>query len=479
VVTDEQGHAKTSASPFYAGGGFGPSDIQSAYQLPVAGGKGRIVALIGGGGYANAESDLAVYRQMYNLPACSTANGCFEKVDQHGGTSYPPDNPDWDAETALDLDMASAACPDCSLLLVLADSSNLDDLGAAVDQAAKMGAFAISNSYGFDEDSSVTSAEAHYTHPGILITASTGDNGTGPHYPATGAGVLAVGGTSLSHGGGGRGWTETAWSGGGSACSGFIAKPFWQNDTGGCTMRVEADVSAVADPMTGVAVYEGRWGVMGGTSVATPLVAGAFALLGVSDLSYPWKHPESFNDVTSGSNGSCSMDYVCNAGKGYDGPTGWGTPIGSAIMGGGGGDAGTSADSGTGDAGADDAGTTSDASGGTMDASGSSSGSGSSGSGSSSSGSGSGSSGSGGSSSGSGSGSSGSGSGSSGSGGSSSGSGSGSGSSDIDGGFGDTGGSGGGCSCAVPGSPAPLTATGFGVPLACAATALARRRRNR
>jgi hypothetical protein len=151
--------------------------------------------------------------------------------------------------------------------------------------------------------------------------------------------VTAVGGTSLTRDGSARGWGETAWSGAGSGCSAYEPKPTWQTSATGCAKRAVADVSAVADPKTGVAVYntyqDTGWSVYGGTSAAAPVVAAIYALAGTpgaqdDPVTYPWAHPTTLNDVTSGSNGACTPNVLCHAGPGWDGPTGLGTPNGTA-----------------------------------------------------------------------------------------------------------------------------------------------------
>src|SRR5262249_3597783 len=151
------------------------------------------------------------------------------KVNETGGTlPMPPANPDWGLEISLDLDMVSAVCPNCKILLVEATTNLNTDLYAGVDTAARLGANAISNSYGGDESSDETSSDVHFNHPGVAVTASSGDDGYGVSYPAASRYVTAVGGTSLTRGGGSRGWSETAWSGAGSGCSAYEAKPAWQ-----------------------------------------------------------------------------------------------------------------------------------------------------------------------------------------------------------------------------------------------------------
>ena len=286
----------------------------------------------------NAESDLAVYRSTYGLPACTTANGCFRKVNQYGGTSYPRGNTGWAEEISLDLDMVSAACPNCHILLVEASSSSLSNLFVAEDTAVSLSANAVSNSYGANEFSGENAYDGYYNHPGVAITASSGDAGYGVQWPAASPDVTAVGGTSLAAAGTARGWSETAWSGAGSGCSAIEAQPSWQTRLGlpGCSNRMVADVSAIAAPNTGVAVYDtyntSGWLVFGGTSVASPLVASAYAMAGntstVTYGSYPYGHTASLYDVTAGSNGTCSPTYLCTAQVGYDGPTGLGTPDG-------------------------------------------------------------------------------------------------------------------------------------------------------
>ena len=233
--------------------------------------------------------------------------------------------------------------PNCHILLVEASSSELSDLGAAVNRAVSLGARFVSNSYGGDESSSDIGYDSKFfNHPGVAITVSAGDSGYGVSYPASSRYVTAVGGTSLKPGSNSRGWTETVWGGGsgggtGSGCSAYDAKPTWQKDKG-CTRRTVADVSAVADPNTGVAVYDtyqaNGWAVYGGTSVSSPIIASVYALAGTPPrgsypANYPYAHaPSELNDVTSGSNGSCSPAYLCTAGPGYNGPTGLGTPNG-------------------------------------------------------------------------------------------------------------------------------------------------------
>jgi subtilase family serine protease len=333
LMTNSQGLQPNASGP----SGLNPSDLQSAYNLPSSSaGSGQTVAIVDAYDDPNAASDLAVYRNEFGLPACTTANGCFTKVGQSGTSKLPKANASWSEEISLDLDMVSAICPNCNILLVESSSTSNTSLGTAVDTAVNLGANVVSNSYGGDEDSTESQYASYYDHSGVVITASSGDDGYGVEVPAAYNTVVAVGGTSLSQDSTTtRGWSETAWSDAGSGCSAYISKPSWQTDAD-CDNRTVADVSAVADPNTGVSVYDsyggaGGWLVFGGTSASSPIIASVYALAGNASstdaASSLYNDPTDLNDVTSGSNGDCG-DYLCTAGTGYDGPTGLGTPNG-------------------------------------------------------------------------------------------------------------------------------------------------------
>jgi subtilase family serine protease len=333
--------------------GYGPSDLQSAYGLTSAAsskGSGETIAIVDAYDDPNAEADLAKYRSYYGLSSCTTANGCFKKVSQTGSTtSLPAADSGWAEEISLDLDMASATCPNCHITLVEATSATMANLGKAVNEAVSLGAKFVSNSYGGSESSSDTSYDTSYfNHPGVAITVSAGDSAYGAEYPAASKYVTSVGGTKLAASSTTRGWTESVWKtssteGTGSGCSAYDAKPSWQTDTG-CAKRMIADVSAVADPATGVSVYDSYgvtagWYTFGGTSASSPIIAGVYALAGTpSSSSYPAAFPykaagtSALNDVTSGNNGTCATSYFCTATSGYDGPTGWGTPQGTGAF---------------------------------------------------------------------------------------------------------------------------------------------------
>ena len=168
------------------------------------------------------------------------------------------------------------------------------------------------------------------------------------NYPAAFAAVTAAGGTSLaaaSDGTSPRGFTESAWSVGadgsaaGSGCDVKVAKPSYQSDIG-CAGRAYSDLSADADPQTGLLVYDsgqGGWAVIGGTSLASPLIAGYLAAAGITAATPQWAYAKSalLNDPTSGWNGTCAtaISYICTAGPGYDGPTGIGSISGAVALG--------------------------------------------------------------------------------------------------------------------------------------------------
>jgi subtilase family serine protease len=336
------GHYRTTRTAAAPPTGYGPADLASAYGLgPVRNnGAGRTIAIVDAFDNPRAEADLAVYRRTFGLPACTTGNGCFRKVNQRGTASpLPAGDPGWGVEIALDLQAASAACPRCRLLLVEGDDPQVANLAAAVDTAVRLHATVVSNSYGLDEWGGMRAYQASYNHPGVAITVSSGDFGfTAAQFPAVLRTVVAVGGTALRRTTAGRGWSESAWFGSGSGCSAWIAKPSWQKDPN-CQMRTTADVSAVADPDTGLAVYDtyglgsdNGWIVVGGTSASAPFVAGVIAL-GPAPGRYAtaqrfYSRPKTLRDVVGGSNGFCGGDYLCTGLPGYDAPTGLGTPKG-------------------------------------------------------------------------------------------------------------------------------------------------------
>jgi uncharacterized repeat protein (TIGR01451 family) len=346
VATDPAGTVTADALP----AGYGPAQFLGAYNLPTNPPTPQTIAIVDAFDNPTIESDLAVYNSTFGLPPCTTANGCFKKVNQSGLPSpLPRTDAGWALEIALDVETAHAICQGCKILLVEADSNSFANLGTAVNRAAAMGANVISNSYGGGEFSSETSDTA-FNHPGIAVTVSTGDSGFGTEYPATSPYVIAVGGTTLnvtnpSAGVYGYG-SETVWSGAGSGCSLFLSAQSWQTSdpnwglTGCGTKRGIADVAADADPATGAAVYDttpyfgqSGWFKVGGTSLAAPLIGAVYALAGASSsVSYPASLPYAnrlgLHDVVTGTNGTCGTSIMCRGAVGYDGPTGLGTPNG-------------------------------------------------------------------------------------------------------------------------------------------------------
>jgi hypothetical protein len=347
---------------------YRPADLQQAYNLVAASknrGKGMTVAIVDGGDDPDAARNLAAYRKEWGLPACDTATGagCVVKVNQNGKASpLPIADPtgSWELEESLDLDMVSAICPNCRILLVEAsfDAANIPSdynpditqFAAAEDSAVRLGAKFVSNSWGGPESAGDQAYNSAFRHPGVAITVAAGDEGYGVSYPASTQFVTSVGGTTLVPASGkSRNWTESAWSGTGSGCSAIQAKPVWQavDDTSpdGCLTRTDNDVSAVADPNTGVWIYDTYpylgetldWQSIGGTSAASPIIAAVYALAGTpkagtypASYLYQKGHPARLYPATGGVNGWCETfrAYLCHGEPGYDGPTGLGTPDG-------------------------------------------------------------------------------------------------------------------------------------------------------
>jgi subtilase family serine protease len=355
VRTDIISRASLSATlgPGARNFAYTPEDLRHAYKIAGPSrnrGKHETVAIVDAHDDPDALADLTAYRHHFRLPACTRAHNCFRKVNVNGKKGpLPTPNTGWGEEISLDLDMVSAICPNCHILLIEAKET-LGSLGHGVNRAVKMGAKFVSNSYGGPEFRQIKAFDKKfYRHPGVAVTASAGDNGFGVNYPAASRYVTAVGGTSLKHASNKRGWSEKVWGpvaqangATGSGCSRFEAKPRWQKDRG-CRKRTVADVSAVADPNTGLAVYDtfgpvdNGFVVIGGTSAASPIIASIFALVGrprahTYPSSYLYKHKKHLFDVTSGRNGSCHRAYLCHGKKGFDGPTGLGTPHGVAAF---------------------------------------------------------------------------------------------------------------------------------------------------
>jgi hypothetical protein len=347
-LAQEQARSKAPAQAQAQGPrGYGPADLQSAYNLAAlsaSGGTGQTVALVEAFDDPNLESNLATYRSEFGLPPCTTANGCFAKLNEDGqsGPLAPPAGlTGWAVEQALDVDMVSAICPNCHILVVEANNSAVG-LDTTVNTAVAAGARYVSASWGNEEShfgGDPSGARFFFDHPGVAITVSGGDE-PGTRWPAVVPYVTAVGGTTLRREPSSpRGWSETVWGDTGSGCSRFEFKPEWEIHPG-CGNRAQNDVAAVADPNTGVAIYDtyllGGWAVVGGTSASSPIIAAVYALAGqptagTYPASYPYARQSSLYDVVSGVSGTCTpgtRGYLCEAGPGYDGPSGLGTPDG-------------------------------------------------------------------------------------------------------------------------------------------------------
>ena len=367
-ATDGRGARAAAAEvPNPLHGFLTPEQLHAAYQLPTetSASAGQTVAVIDAFDDPTAEADLGVFDETFGLPPCTSANGCFRKLDEQGQASpLPPVQGEWAGEISIDVQMAHAICQSCHVLLVEASSEELTDLGRSVDAAVAAGASEISNSYAVPEEPAVAGFFAElnsdfYEHPGVVVTAASGDCGylnqachgrpSTANFPADSPDVLAVGGTALVHSG--ETWSSTVWSEAGGGCSQIFEAPPWQSAAAGFAAtgcgegRSVADVAAVADPKTAVDIYDSTpegngaptgWTAFGGTSVASPIVAAEFALAGgAHGAAFPaatvYAHAGEVGalyDVVSGSNGSCGGATSCQAAVGFDGPTGLGSPLG-------------------------------------------------------------------------------------------------------------------------------------------------------
>jgi len=327
VVTDGVGNPLASTSPT----GLSPVTIKAAYNFPTAGtpGAGKRIAIVDAYDDPNAESDLNVFSSQYGLPACTTANGCFQKVNQTGGTSYPRKDAGWALEISLDVQWAHAIAPGANILLVEATTNSFANLLAAEDYA-KTHAQYVSNSWGASEFSGEAGYDSHFAQTGVSFFVSSGDAGLPAEYPSASTNVISVGGTTL-HFSGGSFSSETGWSGSGGGCSAYETKPSTQS-TGSVNcngMRATPDVSLDADPASGVSVYDSvryqgqmGWFTVGGTSASSPMWAARSADAGtVVDSGYVYGNSISFRDITSGNNGASAL-------PGFDLVTGRGSWLG-------------------------------------------------------------------------------------------------------------------------------------------------------
>ena len=354
-------HSQVSVQPANkpASGTLSPGQLRSAYGVSKAAFASNkdTIAIVDAYNDWHATGDLAKYRSYYGLGACKESTKCLRVVNQKGTTAwYPKGNSGWAEEESLDLDMVSAICPKCKILLVESNATSAGSLSAAEATAVRLGAKFISNSWGGPEFSTETSYDSAFEHTGVAVTVAAGDFGyaDGSQWPAVNPDVTAVGGTTLWMKGKTR-TEEKVWNlgtldGTGSGCSAYETQQTWQAaDSSGCSntsSRVDNDVAADADPRTGPAVYDSYapsgsglpngWQQLGGTSAATPIIAAAYALAnpggrpasGSLPTEFPYQATSGLRDITIGSNGSCGGSYLCTAETGYDGPTGLGVPSG-------------------------------------------------------------------------------------------------------------------------------------------------------
>jgi subtilase family serine protease len=353
IVVRSQASLQAANKPSPAA--LSPGQLRSAYGLSKAAqapNKGT-VAVVDAYNDWHATADLAKYRSYYGLPACQESTKCLRVVNQKGTTAwYPKGNSGWAEEESLDLDMVSAICSKCKIILVESNSTSPGSLSAAEDTAFRLGAKFISNSWGGPEFSGETSYDSHFEHKGVAITVSSGDDGYGVQWPASSPDVTAVGGTTLWMKGRTR-TQEKVWNLGagdatGSGCSDAEPQKAWQAaDNSSCPdNRIDNDVAADADPRTGPAVYDSYppsgagppkgWQQLGGTSASSPIIAAVYALAspggrpgaGSTPTEFPYQASSGLRDITTGSDGSCGGTYLCTAEAGYDGPTGLGVPSG-------------------------------------------------------------------------------------------------------------------------------------------------------
>lgn len=336
--------------------GLDPADFWSAYGLPSQTGtswswNGETVAVVDAYDDPTVEADLNAYRSAFGLPPCTSAHGCFVKVNQQGRKSYPSFDEQWAFEISIDTQMVSALCASCRIVLVETKSNTFPNLFAGVDEAYALGARTISLSWGTTEFAgsgrfgSETDYDSHFEQRNaagetVAVTAASGDSGA-LWYPAASPDVTAVGGTSLDFDATTGTWNEIAWLSAGAGCSLYEPQPSWQSAVPAiasvCSRRAGADVSFNASDLSiyDTAGYENQtgWFSASGTSDSAPAIAAVYALAGNADRvgagSYPYDHASSLYDVTQFQSASCAQPIFCNPEPGWDGPTGLGSPRGT------------------------------------------------------------------------------------------------------------------------------------------------------
>ena len=337
--------------------GFTPAQLQTAYGFDKISnqGKGQIIGIVDAFDDPNIEADLGKFSTQWNLPACTTANGCFKKVYATG--TKPKTNDQWSAEISLDVEWAHAMAPQATIMLVEAKGQSSKALYAAVDKAVQMGASVVSMSWGGKETATEVNDDAHFNVTGVTFLVASGDSGHAADYPAASPFVVGVGGTALTAGSTGAWQSETAWScttscssggGSGGGTSAYEPEPSYQASAQNSGKRGIPDVAYDADPSTGVSIYISvgiyglfGWLEIGGTSMAAPQWASLMAIAnsmrvaaGKKTLDQPqntiYQSAKDLHDITTGTNGTCGAQ--CKAGPGYDFITGLGSPKADVLI---------------------------------------------------------------------------------------------------------------------------------------------------
>jgi subtilase family serine protease len=321
-----------SSSPI----GLSPAQIKAAYAWPTKlnAGAGKTIAIVDARDNPSVEADLAVFDKQYGLPECTSANGCFTKVDSTGGTNYPPYSKGWEFEIEIDVQWAHAIAPGAKILLVEAKTANLADMLAAEDYARQHAQY-VSNSWiigSTQELKNEADLDSHFVQTGVSFFAGSGDVGLVTYYPSASPNVISVGGSQLNFNSDGTLQSETGWAAGGGGCSKYeIANPaqssfayYGQVGCGG--FRATPDVAAVASQDSRVSVYDsnpcgfpcGPWWGAYGTSVGSPLWAARAADAGiVVNAATVYGSTITYRDITGGGNGAqCLANYNLCVGRG-------------------------------------------------------------------------------------------------------------------------------------------------------------------
>jgi subtilase family serine protease len=328
--------------------GLTPAQIRKAYGFDqiANGGAGQVIAIVVAYDHPHVERDLERFSSTFGLPPCAPSNGCFQKIYASG--KKPGAKNVWGLESALGVQWAHAIAPEARLMLVEAPSDLLSDMLHAVNVAVRNGASVVSMSWGAPEFAGELANDNRFVAPGVTFFAAAGNSGTGTLYPAASPNVVGIGGTTLTLDANGNYLGETAWAGSGGGQSLFETAPAYQynlpipNNPG--LRRGIPDVAYNANPDSGFAVFNSfpifglsGWYEVGGTSATAPQWAGLAAIVnsaralrgkgplaGSPGVFYDVPLPAAYNDIITGSNGTCGT--LCMASAGYDYITGLGSP---------------------------------------------------------------------------------------------------------------------------------------------------------